>query len=57
MESITLDSFINERIEENKELFTMEELQFIKMNQKCVNKIYVLGARNYRDCYINNLKR
>lgn len=50
MESITLDSFIEERIKENKKLFTMEELQFIKMNQKCASKIYLLGAMNCKDC-------
>lgn len=51
MESITLKSFVEDRITENKELFTIEELQFISKNRRCVNKIYLLGAINTRDCY------
>ena len=34
MESITLDSFIEKRIKENEELFTKEELQWIRENEK-----------------------
>lgn len=51
MKSIMLEEFIKERIKENKELFSIEELQFIKKNRKCIDKIYLLGAINSRDCY------
>lgn len=51
MKSITVKGFVEDRIEENKELFTAEELQFIKMNQKCINKIYLLGVMDCKDCY------
>lgn len=50
MKSISLDSFIVKRIEENKELFTRDELEFISKNSKCINKIYLLGAINSLDC-------
>ena len=51
MESITLKKFIEDRIEENKNLFTTEELQYIKNNNECFNKVYLLGAINGKDCY------
>lgn len=51
MESITLESYIEERIKENKELFTKEELQWIRENKKGTNKIYLLGAINSKACY------
>ena len=51
MESITLESYIAERIKENKELFTKEELQWIRDNKKWTRKIYLLGAINSKECY------
>ena len=51
MESITLDSFIEKRIKENEELFTKEELQWIRENEKGTCKIYLLGAVNSKECY------
>lgn len=51
MESITLESYIAERIKENKELFTKEELQWIRDNKKGTRKIYLLGAINSKECY------
>lgn len=51
MKGITLEGFVEDRIEENKELFTAEELQFIEMNRQCINKIYLLGIMDCRDCY------
>lgn len=53
MESITLESYIAERIKENKELFTKEELQWIRENKKGTHKIYLLGAINSKACYDN----
>ena len=38
MKSISLENFITERIEENKSLFTRDELKFIETNKKCLDK-------------------
>lgn len=51
MESITLKGFIKERVEENKDLFTEEELKVITENRDCFYKVYLLGAVNSKDCY------
>ena len=51
MKDVVLNEFIKERIEENKELFTKDEIQCIINNNECINKIYVLGFINSRDCY------
>ncbi len=51
MKSIFLENFIEERIEENKNLFTKEEIEFMKNNKECLHKVYLLGAINGRDCY------
>lgn len=51
MENITLESFIKDRVEENKELFTGEELRQIKAHKRCMNKVYLLGLMNGRECY------
>lgn len=51
MKSIFLENFIEERIEENKNLFTKEEIEFMKNNKECLHKVYLLGAINSRDCY------
>lgn len=51
MKKVVLNHFIKERIEENRELFTKEELEVIEKNEKCINKIYLLGAVNTKNCY------
>ncbi len=51
MKSISLEDFIKERIQENKKLFTREEMEFMKNNKECLHKVYLLGAINGRDCY------
>lgn len=43
MNELNIDDFINERIKENKALFTKEELEIIKNNIKLTNKIYLFG--------------
>ena len=43
--------FINERIKTNKELFTDEEIKFIRDNEEYVYKIYLLGFIDAKDCY------
>lgn len=54
MESITLEEFVRERIEENKELFTKEEMNWMKENKSCINKVYLLGVMNTKKCYEND---
>lgn len=54
MESITLEEFVKARIEENKELFTQEELRWIEENRRCINKVYLLGVMNTKKCYEND---
>ena len=51
MKDVVLDEFIKERIKENKELFKKEELEYIENNKECINKIYLLGFLNARECY------
>lgn len=51
MQSITLESFFQKRIEENKKLFTEEEIKQINIHKRCVHKVYLLGLMNGRDCY------
>lgn len=41
-----IEEFIQERIEENKELFTEEELKIVKENFVLIRKIYELGLMN-----------
>lgn len=48
---IDLENFIKERILENKELFTEEELTVINNNNIITKKIYLLGFKNSIDCY------
>ena len=42
----SLGKFIAERIKENKELFTNEELTIIKKNYILTKKLYMLGMIN-----------
>lgn len=51
MENVTLDCFIEDRTEENKNLFTREELECIKYNKECIKKIYLLGFIDAKGCY------
>lgn len=41
-----MEKWIEERIEENKELFTDEELKTIDNNFAVIKKIYILGMIN-----------
>lgn len=41
-----IEDFIQERIEENKHLFTQEELRVIRENFVLIRKIYELGLMN-----------
>lgn len=50
MKNVVLDEFLNQRIEENKILFSRKELEVIKANKKVIRKIYILGAVNFYNC-------
>lgn len=51
MKKVTLEKFIEERIKENKGLFTVEEMICIEKNKGCINKIYLLGAKNSKETF------
>lgn len=42
-----MESFILERIEENKDLFTTKEFDTIQKNKEIVKKIYMLAIINF----------
>lgn len=50
-EKVDLGKFVSERIEENNNLFTKEELEYIDKNKTCIEKVYFLGFSNARNCY------
>ncbi len=41
-----LKNFLEKRIEENKNLFSYEELKIIKQNPNLIKKIYILGIKD-----------
>lgn len=47
-----LKKFLEKRIEENKELFSLQELKIIKQNPNLMKKIYILGLND-----MNELKK
>lgn len=51
MKDIGLEDFIRDRIQENKNLFTQEELEHIKNYDECTKKIYLLGFIHGKECY------
>jgi len=51
MKEVMLKDFIRERIEENSNLFTAKEIEYINVNRECINKIYLLGFINSSECY------
>lgn len=51
MESITLEKFVKDRIQENKDLFTAEEMKLIGKHKRCIHKVYLLGVTDGRECY------
>ena len=44
-----LKKFLQKRIQENKKLFTQEELELIEKNIKTIKKIYILGLKDLND--------
>lgn len=51
MKNIRLNDFIEDRIKENKRLFTKEEMGYIKNYKECVKKLYLLGFIHGKECY------
>lgn len=51
MEKDIVEEIVKERVKENEELFTMEELKFIKDNSKILKKVYLLGLVNGKNVY------
>lgn len=51
MKHVTLDHFIKERIKENEKLFSEEDFKYMKKNQECIKKIYLIGFTNAKECY------
>ena len=49
-----VEEIIRERIEENKNLFTEDEIKKINKEIKLIKKMYVLGFINARQIYIND---
>lgn len=41
-----LKNFLEKRIEENKNLFSHEELEIIKQKPNLIKKIYILGIKD-----------
>ena len=52
-----LQNFIKKRIEENKKLFTIEELHLINKNYNLIKKIYILAAKDSRETFENKTKK
>lgn len=42
-EKTDLEKFLEKRVENNKKIFTENELQIIKDNMELINKVYLLG--------------
>ena len=56
-QDVVLEKFIKEGIRENEKLFTKRKLECIKNNEKCINKIYLLGCRNMEQYYKNDNRK
>lgn len=52
-----LQNCIKERIEENRKLFTTEELHLINENYNLIKKIYILAAKDSRETFENQTKK
>ena len=42
----SLDKFIEQRIKENRKMFSKKELLIIKNNKSLIKKIYILAIKN-----------
>ena len=53
---ITLEEIVREKIKENEQLFSEEELNIINHNLKMTKKIYLLAIINGKQIYGNHLQ-
>lgn len=51
VEKKIVEEIVKERVKENQELFTEEEIKYIKKNIKTIKKIYLIGLINGRQIY------
>lgn len=51
MEEKSVQEIVRKRVQENQNLFTKEELEFIEGNMKLMKKMYMLGLKNGKDIY------
>ncbi len=49
-----MEEWIKERIKENEELFSKEELKITKNNFSLIKKMYLIGLINGREIYKDN---
>lgn len=47
------EKIIKERIEENEELFTEDELEIVEENFSVIKKVYLIGLINAKEIYTN----
>lgn len=51
MEKEIVQEIVQKRVQENQNLFTKEELEFIEGNIGLMKKIYLLGLMNGKEVY------
>ena len=58
MENLTMknEKIFEERVEENRKLFTERDMSTINNNKDVMKKIYLLGLINGKDIYYNRKK-
>ncbi len=56
MEEESVQEIVRKRVQENQNLFTKEELEFIEGNMELMKKMYLLGLINGRETYETKLK-
>ena len=53
MEEKIIQEIVQKRVQENQNLFTKEELEYIEGNIDLMKKMYLLGLINGRETYNN----
>lgn len=57
MRDTNIERFLQERIEENKELFTKKEYSIMMSHMYLIKKIYILGINDGKATYKNKIKK
>lgn len=55
MEKEIVNGLLKEVLQDNKILFTKEELDCIKKNFNTIKKVYIIGVINSKEVYESNL--